>query len=44
MKFCVKFENKVTEMYKMFKSAADGEKHIPTRLGHLVDLKMCDFS
>jgi hypothetical protein len=39
MKFCVKLENKVTEVYKMFKSAVGGEKLIPTRLGHVVDLK-----
>lgn len=40
MKFCVKLENKITEMYKMFKSALGGEKLIPTRLGHMVDLKI----
>jgi len=44
MKFCVTLENKIRERYKMFKSAVGGEKLIPTRLGHVVDLKMCDFS
>jgi hypothetical protein len=42
MKFFVKLENKITEIYKMFKSALGGDN--PTRLGHVVDLKMCDFS
>lgn len=39
MKYFVKLENKVTEVYKVFKSAVGGEKLIPTRLGHVVDLK-----